>query len=352
MEETINRKQYIMDFIDTEAGKVPKVSTALNLADKWGTFKVRWSFNRMGYTVTPGVYAVGNPNRDSLVFVSANYKLSFDVLRQAIKGMDAYIMVIDTKGINVWCAAGKGTFGTSEIVNRIEITELKKLVNHRNIILPQLGAPGVSAYEVKRLSGFSVIYGPVRAVDIKAFINAGMKASKKMRQVRFSIYDRLLLVPMEIMGGVKYILWASFITVLLSGFSKTGYSTTLAVIVGAHSAIILMLAYLIGTIFGPLLLPWLPGRSFSFKGGILGLVLFAILYITGFTGKNLVEIIAWVLLIPAINSFILMNFTGASTYTSLSGVRKEMRIAVPLQVIFASIGIVLYVISRFVLLKS
>ncbi|MDD5528619.1 MAG: mercury methylation corrinoid protein HgcA [bacterium] len=347
MEETINKK-YIIGFMDTEAGKIPKVPTALNIVDKWGTFRVRWSFNRMGYTVTPGIYAVGNPNRDSLVLVSANYKLSFDVLRQAIKGMDAYIMVIDTNGINVWCAAGKGTFGTSEIVNRIEITELKKLVNHWNIILPQLGAPGVSAYEVKRLSGFSVIYGPIRAVDIKAFINAGMKASKKMRQVRFSIYDRLLLVPMEIMSGLKYILWAAFITVLLSGFSKTVYSTTTAVIAGAHSVLILILAYLSGTIFGPLLLPWLPGRSFSFKGGILGLLLFAILCVTGFIGKNLIESIAWLFLIPAINSFIVMNFTGASTYTSLSGVRKEMRIAVPLQVIFAFIGIVLYVISRFI----
>ncbi|MDD2889831.1 MAG: mercury methylation corrinoid protein HgcA [bacterium] len=340
-------KKYIIGVIDTEAGKMPKVSTTLSVADKWGTFKVRWSFNRMDYRVTPGIYAVGNPNRDSLVFVSANYKLSFDVLRQSLKGMDAYIMVLDTHGINVWCAAGKGTFGTSEVVNRIGFVELKKLVNHRNIILPQLGAPGVSAHEVKRLSGFSVIYGPVRAVDIKSFINAGMKASKKMRQVRFSIYDRLLLVPMEIMSGLKYILWGAFITVLLSGFSKTGYSTNTAVIVGAHSAIILILAYLTGTVFGPLLLPWLPGRSFAFKGGILGFVLFAILYFTGFMGKDLIEVIAWGLLIPGINSFILMNFTGASTYTSLSGVRKEMRFAVPLQAISAFIGIVLYVVSRF-----
>jgi len=66
---------------------------------------------RMSYAISPGLYAVGNPTKESDVFVSANYKLSFDVLRRELKGFNAWILVLDTKGINVWCAAGKGTFG-------------------------------------------------------------------------------------------------------------------------------------------------------------------------------------------------------------------------------------------------
>lgn len=118
------KEQYVIDSMDTEAGTIPKVSTDLSRADKWGTFKVRWSIKRMSYTVNPGLYAIGNPDKNSLVLVSANYKLSFDVLRRELKGLDAWIMVLDTKGINVWCAAGGGTFGTEEIVNRVALTGL------------------------------------------------------------------------------------------------------------------------------------------------------------------------------------------------------------------------------------
>ena len=92
----------------------------------------------------PGLYALGAPAPDSPVFVSANYTLSFDALRSALRGIDGYLLVLDTKGINVWCAAGKGTFGTDELVARIEATRLAEVVRHRRLILPQLGAPGVA----------------------------------------------------------------------------------------------------------------------------------------------------------------------------------------------------------------
>jgi CO dehydrogenase/acetyl-CoA synthase gamma subunit (corrinoid Fe-S protein) len=73
--------------------------------------------------------------------------------------------VLDTQGINVWCAAGKGTFGTDELVHRIEATQLHDVVRHRVLILPQLGAPGVAAHDVKKRSGFTIEYGPVRTAN-------------------------------------------------------------------------------------------------------------------------------------------------------------------------------------------
>lgn len=341
-------KQYIIGWIDTKAGKVPKVSTDLSRADKWGSFKVRGAFSRMNYMVEPGIYAVGNPNQDSIVFVSANYKLSFDILRRELKGLDAWIMVLDTKGINVWCAAGEGTFGTLEIVNRIELSKLKEIVNHRKLIVPQLGAPGVAVHEVKKLSGFLVIYGPVRAPDILPFLDAGMVATREMRQVRFSFYDRLLLVPVELVTGLRYLLFIIAAFFLLAGLSRDGYSTVTAADVGIRSTINLLLAYLAGSVISPLLLPWLPGRSFSLKGIFPGLGLFIILFFAKLLGEGPVEIIAWMFLIPALSSFITMNFTGASTYTSLSGVQKEMRVALPLQITAAVIGAILWIASRFI----
>ena len=38
----------------------------------------------------------------------------------------------------------------------------------------------------------------------------------------------------------------------------------------------------------------------------------------------MIEALAWMLIIPAISSYLAMNFTGASTYTSLSGVKKDI----------------------------
>ena len=81
--------------------------------------------------------------------MTANYKLSFDAIRKNLSGQNGWILVLDTKGINVWCAAGKGTFGTNELVKRIRLVSLEKIVNHKRLILPQLGAAGVAAHKVK-----------------------------------------------------------------------------------------------------------------------------------------------------------------------------------------------------------
>ncbi len=254
--------------------------------------------------------------------------------------------MLDTKGINVWCAAGKGTFGTDELVNRIGLVELDKIVNHRKIIVPQLGAAGVAAHEVKKRSGFSVIYGPVRSCDIIEFIKAGMKPSPQMRQVRFSLYDRLVLTPVEFVMGGKYMIFIMVILFVLSSMSSEGYSSNLAKSYGIRSILNLFIAYLSGAVITPLLLPWLPARSFSFKGFSVGLVAAVVLFSLKLTGGQL-ETVAWIFMIPVISSFLAMNFTGASTYTSLSGVKKEMRVAVPLQIIAAVLGMGMWIAGRF-----
>jgi hypothetical protein len=92
----------------------------LTAANRWDHFLARWGVKRIGHRVEPGLYALGNPTPDASLFVTANYTLSFDALRSALKETDAYILVLDTQGINVWCAAGEGAFGTDELVHRIE----------------------------------------------------------------------------------------------------------------------------------------------------------------------------------------------------------------------------------------
>lgn len=335
---------YIVGWTESRTGKIPIVSTRLSKADKWGTLKVRLNINRMNYKVQPGLYAVGKPDADSPVLVSANFKLSFDTLRKELTGIDAWVLVLDTKGINVWCAAGKGTFGTDELVKRIEISGLGEVVNHREMIVPQLGAVGVAAHQVRKRSGFSVIYGPVRASDIPVFLERGKKTTPEMRRVRFSLTDRLKITPVEIVqsAGKLFFVFAAFF--LLSGLSSKGYSLDWS---AGITVLNLVMAYLAGTLLGPALLPWLPGRSFSLKGAFAGTIVFLVLFWAQLTGSHPLQVIAWLLLITALSSFLTMNFTGGSTYTSLSGVKKEMRVAVPIQIAAAVIGLSLWISGLF-----
>jgi hypothetical protein len=260
-------------------------------------------------------------------------------------------MVLDTKGVNVWCAAGKGTFGTDELVYRVESCRLAEVVAHRTLVVPQLGATGVAAHEVQKRNGFRIVYGPVRAADIPAFLAAGMKAAAEMRQVQFPLRDRLAVAPLELLLSAKYALLIAVGLLLLAGLGADGFVPARIVTTGISSAVCFLLAYVVGTVLTPALLPWLPGRALAAKGAWTGAALFVALaawnWKTGGLFDGCSAAAAWALLMLATASFVAMNFTGATTYTSLSGVRREMRAAVPLQAAAAVIGIVLLIVNRF-----
>lgn len=338
---------YITGYVDTPAGRVPVVSTELTAADRRGDIKARWGIGRMRYRVEPGLYALGSPDAESPVLVTANYKLTFDYVRRELPGLDAYIIVVDTRGINVWCAAGKGTFGSAEVVSRLRETRLHEIVSHRNLILPQLSATGVAAHEVRKLSGFKVTYGPIRSADINAFLDAGMVATPEMRRVRFSMADRLALAPNDVVQQFKYLVPLLVVFFALSGIDRSGYSVDTLFSVGPRAVANLVIAYLGASVLGPMLLPWLPGRAFAVKGFALGLLLFLFTYAIGLGGANFIEHAGWALIMSAASSFIVMNFTGSSTFTSLTGVRREMIYTVPFQAVFVILGVVLYMIARF-----
>ncbi|MFY9750708.1 MAG: mercury methylation corrinoid protein HgcA [Methanoregula sp.] len=306
-------------------------SPAITFADRWDHFLARWGVNRMGHVVQPGLYKLGLAIPESPVFASANYTLSFDALRSALAGIDAYILVLDTRGINIWCAAGKGTFGTDELVRRIDATGLSGIVSHRRIILPQLGAPGVSAHEVSRRSGFSVEYGPVRARDLPAYL-ATHTATREMRTVRFTLADRLVLAPVELVHILLPMIAAAVVLYFLAG---------------PVAALAAVSAVFAGTILFPALLPVIPTRDFSTKGFILGAIVaipFAATYALtpGLSGIGLIiTVLVPLLIMPAVTAYLALNFTGSTTFTSRTGVKKEIFRYVPVMVIMAGAGTLL-----------
>lgn len=307
--------------------------------------RARISNFRMRYSVEPGLYALGDPDENSEVFVTANYKLSFDLLRRSLKGLKAWILVLDTKGINVWCAAGKGTFGTDELVRKIKEVQLHKLVNHRRIIVPQLGAVGVNAKEVQKQTDFKVYFGPVYAKDIPEYIRAGYKKTPEMRTIRFSITDRLILTPMEIIPAMKKFPFFALIVLLLFGLQPSGIIFNDALSGGLPFLLLGLISIISGAFITPVLLPFIPFRSFAVKGWITGMIF---TYVTMQSmSQDILPATASYIFFPIASSYIALQFTGSTTFTSMSGVRKELNVALPVYIVFTAISVIILLVHKF-----
>lgn len=334
---------------------IMKATTALTRQDKLGAIKVRLGLGRNKYKVSPGLYALGIPDPSSPVLVTANYKLTYDTLRSHLTGQDLWILVLDTKGINVWCAAGKGTFGTAELIHRIKNTRLEEVVLHRNLILPQLGAPGVAGYQVTKATGFKIIYGPIRAEDISTFLANGMKATDQMRRVTFTLKERLMVVPVEVQYAVKLLPVLYVILLLFNLVTPDQTGTSLHQSVGAVAVVSFYqllphaVAFLLGTLGIAALLPCLPGKSFALKGLFMGVLWSgAILWFSPVFHYPESPLIVWAhaLIATAITTFFSLNFTGSTTFTSPSGVQKETLMSIPLIVLSTMAGCVMLVVSK------
>jgi hypothetical protein len=220
------------------------------------------------------------------------------------------------------------------LVNRIAATRLESVVSHRKLILPQLGASGVNAFEVQKQSGFKVEYGPVRARDIPEFLRIG-RVTPEMRLVRFDLADRLVLIPVEVKNMALPLIVAAVVFGVLGG---------------AFSSAAVIVAVLSGVVLFPTLLPWLPTKDFSSKGFILGLL--ASLPFAATTFLNHEESTIWlplayaltfVLLMPPVTAYLALNFTGSTPFTSRSGVKTEIFKYIPVMADSLVLGAILYI---------
>lgn len=318
---------------------VPIVGTRLGARDKLGDAGVRWDIKRGDFKIEPGLYANGAPSADSPVLVTANYKLTFDRLRKELGGIDAWITVLDTKGVNVWCAAGKGTFGTMELLDKISRLRLSDIVRHRTLVLPQLGASGVSATEIARVSRFRVAWGPVRAADIPAFLASGMKKTDAMRRVEFRLADRMAVAPVELAHAWPFLLGAVAISFLGALPIDAGFGRRSTWIAAATVGSIL-----VGSLGFPALLPFLPTKAFSIKGAFLGALWGLACAFLGGLGLGLG--IAFVLSSAAVSSFISLNFTGSSTFTCQPGASVEVEKAILPMIVALGAGLALGAAAR------
>jgi len=157
-----------------------------------------------------GMTKIGKPNRMSPVFLTCNYHLTVKRVKRTLHGIDCYLLVANSNGHNVWCGATGGHFTSHDVISVLKTSGIEKLVGHNNVILPQLAATGIEAKYIQKKTGWKVIWGPVYAKNIQAFIENNLKKTIEMREVRFSLVQR---IEMAIMWAFPFSIIASLITI-------------------------------------------------------------------------------------------------------------------------------------------
>jgi 2-polyprenyl-3-methyl-5-hydroxy-6-metoxy-1,4-benzoquinol methylase len=204
--------------------------------------------------IRTGLYRVGNPDRDAPVLLTGNYELTVRRLVKTLDGqVDCWLVVANSQGINVWCAAGGGHFTASDVISGLKTSGILEMVDHRALILPQLCANGVDGWHVRQETGWGVHWGPVRARDIPAYLQNGRKKNQPMRQANFPLRDRLEMTT------VMLFLYAFLLLIPVLIF----WRPYIFLIYG----LMISISYFYG-----IFLPWIPGRDGLGKGAVLALL--------------------------------------------------------------------------------
>lgn len=319
----------IMNTLKVEGIEIPVLSRDVTLKDKLGSAMVRMGIHRMGYHFPPGLYFIGDEtlattNSGVPVIVTCNYKLTLDTVRAQLKKEAYWLLVLDTKGVNVWCAAGKGTFGTEELIFQLTKHKVKEVTGARTVILPQLGASRMTPHIVRKLTNMKVAYGPIRAEDLDAYLNQKMEATEAQRTVTFNWKERLVLTPVEFLMSLRYLPMVYIFMVLYNWIWAKG---SFSLVTPLYQILPWLMALFTGAILFPWILPYLPFRAFTLKSLVLSIPMTALIWLSsdkfalsgsigGLAGLSLL----WITGI----AYIALNFTGSTTFTSLSGVEYEV----------------------------
>jgi NAD-dependent dihydropyrimidine dehydrogenase PreA subunit len=169
-----------------------------------GGYFFRW----VGFPVEPTLMPVGTPNRDSPVLLTCNFNLTVHRVLKELRGIDCYLLIAPSKGINVWCGACGDDFNTDSVVTILKTSKIENFVDHHTLILPQLSATGIDPEVVKHKTGWTTKFGPVYAKDIRAFLAQGMEKTLEQSKVVFPLSARLE------MGNLYFSFLALFISVV------------------------------------------------------------------------------------------------------------------------------------------
>ena len=248
------------------------------------------AFRLMPWPTEPGLRAVGRPGPLSPVIVTGNYDLTVRRVVRGLDGVDAWIVVAPSKGINVWCAASGGHLTTHQIVTALRTSRIEERVRHRRAILPQLAATGVLAREVKRRSGWQVKFGPVYAEDLPRYLAAHERKTDDLRHVRFALPERIEMA----------VAWATPTALVVGGIAAVTRPSWTLPLVGLASALALVVF---------LLYDRLPQPRRLWVGSVASVLSLAAVFLAGGHGPALAAAVVSSVVLTAILTF---DYSGST----------------------------------------
>ncbi len=157
-----------------------------------------------------GLIKIGSPGRNSPVILTCNYHLTVVKVKRALKETDCYLLVANSRGLNVWCGSAGGHLTNHSIISALKTSGIEEHVHHRYVILPQLAAAGIESRVIKKKTAWKIVWGPVYAKDIPAFIESNFKKTAEMREIRFPLGQR---IEMAVMWAFPFSIIASIIII-------------------------------------------------------------------------------------------------------------------------------------------
>ena len=224
------------------------------LKDIWGLF------GRLApYPTRPGLKIIGKPDRSSPVLVTGNYELTVRLVTETLErdGIDAWLLVAPTKGVNVWCAGGAGDFTADTVISILKTTGIADRVDHRRLILPQLAANGINIWELKERTEWKPRFGPADIKDFAEYIRSGnSRTERRHRHVGFALKDRVIM-------GTNLGFNLALLLVIPLAIASVWF-------VGLWWKTLILLFIL--SVLSTVLVFWLPGKVGVQKGATLGVL--------------------------------------------------------------------------------
>lgn len=286
------------------------------------------------YAVEPGLYYTGEVyDSDTPLLVTSNYGLTVFLVVRQIGTRNVRLLVVDTDGINVWCAAGKGAFSNAAILAQVNryprglLTDTKWL----KMVLPKFGFAGVDLRSLRN-EKIRPLIGPLYAKDLPAYLAKTPLEDRETDRAVFGLQSRLFSwLP----GLVQYMSY-SFAIILIFLFVQLfwgrpapwGLVTITAILATAY----------------PVLFPWLPGQRFSVKGlwlaGGFSLCI-AALQLMGVVSTA--SMVMGVVFSFATALFFSLSYTGNSAVSNYTKVRAEVARFLPVNLLLYVAALVAFI---------
>jgi len=297
--------------------------------------------------VEPGLYRSGNPDKDSPIIATANYVYTFIKVMRDLRDIDAWILCVDSNGINVWCAARGNDFGNTQLLEVVEAIGLRHFTKNRTIILPQLSAGGVSKPDLPELSEkfpFKVKYGPVWSKHLKEYLTKRLnKKPQNMKRAKFTLRHRIRAGITHTTFLMRKIFLFPLLTLFVLFFALD--------LINIINKTWMIGDLLIWILFPNLLLTFLYPLSQFTRNFIMKSVFFGILntiflgIITWFLRSSFLYVTLNMFFFLWIGFFTTMSFSGYTMSTNPREIREEYPLFKKVNYILLSVGVISTILS-------